>query len=351
MRVRGCTWLISSGASAWRSGISAPFSSIGRSGIDAAIFWAKVLQFGIILAPLGLYETSRVISGRRERPRMMIAFIALHGLFALSLLTHWFVQDVKSMAPYGYWTIPGPLFWTLSRVVHFPHRQPAVFPLQRGAPEHLAAENAAARAPPRAGPHLDRGHERHPPDPRARGVDQLHPPALLPAREHRGLHLHDDRRLQRAPAHAAGCPRGARALHRAHRAVRVSRALLALHAAAADGAVSPAPQSARLRLRARRADRQRGPGQHALPAPLRRRRGHLRAQDPRRPPRVRRPGAQLRPGDDVVHRFPDALQRAPPAPDEDVPAGDLHRASARRHRRFPALPHPSRWSWQIPCRR
>src|SRR4051812_5026122 len=50
---------------------------------DAAVFWAKVLQFGIILAPLGLYETSRIISGRRERPRMMIAFIALHAFFAL----------------------------------------------------------------------------------------------------------------------------------------------------------------------------------------------------------------------------------------------------------------------------
>src|SRR4051812_17642279 len=54
---------------------------------DAALLWAKLLQFGIIIAPLGLYETSRLISGRREHPRLMLLFVTLHSLFALSLFS------------------------------------------------------------------------------------------------------------------------------------------------------------------------------------------------------------------------------------------------------------------------
>lgn len=96
------------GVALWNLGAFFLYRDISQ---DAAVIWAKVLQFGIILAPLGLYETSRIISGRRERPRMMVAFIALHGLFALSLVTNWFVETVKPVAPYGYWTEPGALFW------------------------------------------------------------------------------------------------------------------------------------------------------------------------------------------------------------------------------------------------
>jgi signal transduction histidine kinase len=95
------------GVAIWNFACIFLYSKIGK---DAAIVWAKVLQLGILLAPLGLYETARVISGRRERPRMMIAFIALHALFALSLFTKWFVEDVRMIPDIGYWTEPGPLF-------------------------------------------------------------------------------------------------------------------------------------------------------------------------------------------------------------------------------------------------
>lgn len=100
------------GVALWNLGAFFLYRDISR---EMAVFWAKVLQFGIILAPLGLYETSRIISGRREHPRMMLLFIALHGLFALSLTKDLFVQGVREVyvhqVRYGYWTEPGPLFY------------------------------------------------------------------------------------------------------------------------------------------------------------------------------------------------------------------------------------------------
>src|SRR4051794_27682741 len=80
------------GVALWNLGCFFLYRNIGEG---AALLWGKVLQFGIFLAPLGLYETSRLISARRERPSMMKAFVALHGLFALSLLTPWFVKAVR----------------------------------------------------------------------------------------------------------------------------------------------------------------------------------------------------------------------------------------------------------------
>lgn len=80
-------------------------------GHETAVFWAKMVQLGVILAPLGFYETARIISGRPENRKATIFFLALHGLFALSLLTDWFVKDVRYIGTVGYWAKPGMLFW------------------------------------------------------------------------------------------------------------------------------------------------------------------------------------------------------------------------------------------------
>jgi signal transduction histidine kinase len=112
---------------------------------DAALPWAKVLQFGIILAPLGLYETSRVISGRRERPRIMVAFIALHALFALSLFTPWFVAGVFKIREIGYWSTPGQLFYAYIASYTYLTVSPLFF-LDRAARQSTSLQKTRLRA-------------------------------------------------------------------------------------------------------------------------------------------------------------------------------------------------------------
>jgi signal transduction histidine kinase len=77
---------------------------------SVALLWAKLLQFGIIIAPVGLYETARLISGRGRRGMLVFCLYGLHGLFILSLATGWFISDVRWIT-FGYWSMPGPLFW------------------------------------------------------------------------------------------------------------------------------------------------------------------------------------------------------------------------------------------------
>src|SRR3954469_19387371 len=84
-RLHGAYFVWGFGVALWNLGAFFLYRPISP---QAALFWAKLLQFGIILAPLGLFETSRVISGRRERPWMTGFFLSLHGLFALSLTTN-----------------------------------------------------------------------------------------------------------------------------------------------------------------------------------------------------------------------------------------------------------------------
>ena len=77
---------------------------------DRALLCAKLLQLGIILAPLGLFTTS-VLIAQKPIPKLPFGlFCALHACFAGSLFTDSFITGVRRI-PHGYWSIPGPLFW------------------------------------------------------------------------------------------------------------------------------------------------------------------------------------------------------------------------------------------------
>ena len=77
---------------------------------ERALFCAKLLQLGLILAPLGLFTTS-VLIARKPIPKLPFGlFCALHVGFVGSLFSDWFITGVRRI-PHGYWSIPGPLFW------------------------------------------------------------------------------------------------------------------------------------------------------------------------------------------------------------------------------------------------
>jgi signal transduction histidine kinase len=80
-----------------------------------ALIFAKVLQFGIIIAPVGLF-TASVFIAQRNIPKFGLGAICiLHAFFAGSLWSDWFVRGVRriqiSSSDLGYWSIPGPVFW------------------------------------------------------------------------------------------------------------------------------------------------------------------------------------------------------------------------------------------------
>jgi|SoiMethySBSTD1v2_1073268.scaffolds.fasta_scaffold20055_6 signal transduction histidine kinase len=77
---------------------------------ETALAAAKLLQFGIIIAPLGLFSTSLLVAEKRIPKVVFGGFCALHCLFAGSLFTNWFITGVRRI-PHGYWSMPGSLFW------------------------------------------------------------------------------------------------------------------------------------------------------------------------------------------------------------------------------------------------
>ena len=72
-------------------------------------FWAKVLQFGIIIAPIGFLHTSMYIAETKLPRSLAWFFYLLHAGFIAALSTDWFITGVRQI-PYGYWAKPGPLF-------------------------------------------------------------------------------------------------------------------------------------------------------------------------------------------------------------------------------------------------
>lgn len=80
---------------------------------DQALIWMKILQFGIIIAPIGLLETSQLIAERPLARWVRWSIYGLHTTFIVSLATPYFISGVRQI-PYGYWSIPGPLFWVYS---------------------------------------------------------------------------------------------------------------------------------------------------------------------------------------------------------------------------------------------
>jgi signal transduction histidine kinase len=78
--------------------------------IPIAVFWAKLLQFGIMIGSLGLYQVARIMSGSPSRPLVWYSFLAVNAVFTATLFTDWLVQGVRVL-PFGHWAVPGPVFF------------------------------------------------------------------------------------------------------------------------------------------------------------------------------------------------------------------------------------------------
>jgi signal transduction histidine kinase len=77
---------------------------------EAALLAVKVVQLGIIIAPVGVFQLAYIVCQEKLPTWFIRVIYLLHGLFVLSLFTPWFVSGVRA-TPYGYWAVPGPLFW------------------------------------------------------------------------------------------------------------------------------------------------------------------------------------------------------------------------------------------------
>ncbi len=85
---------------------------------ETAVIFAKLLQLGIIIAPIGLFTTSLLIAQKPLPKRILFFFCVLHTGFAASLFTNLFVTGVRPVGDLGYWSVTGDLFklYTLSYV-------------------------------------------------------------------------------------------------------------------------------------------------------------------------------------------------------------------------------------------
>src|SRR5438093_920164 len=77
-----------------------------------ALFWGRVLQFGVIFLPVSLFHLSVLIAGMRARKPLQVLYLVT-AFFALSNLGGYFVRDVRYVASLGaYYTIGGAMYWT-----------------------------------------------------------------------------------------------------------------------------------------------------------------------------------------------------------------------------------------------
>ena len=85
---------------------------------ESALIFAKLLQFGIIIAPIGLFTTSLLIAQKPLPKPVLWFFITLHTGFVVSLFTDKFISGVQTVGTHGYWSVSGDLFkaYTLSYV-------------------------------------------------------------------------------------------------------------------------------------------------------------------------------------------------------------------------------------------
>ena len=90
----------------WNLGAYFAFGGVPH---EEARFWLQVLQLGVIFLPVSLLHLCLGVASI-ERPRLIAFLYVLHCGFALSLSGIWFMQDVR-LFPFGYWAVPGPLFW------------------------------------------------------------------------------------------------------------------------------------------------------------------------------------------------------------------------------------------------
>jgi signal transduction histidine kinase len=79
-----------------------------KIGHDEALFWAKILQLGVIFLPITLFHLGLVIS-KTSIGRILPILYVIHTGLAISLIPNWFIIDVRQL-DVGYWSIPGPGF-------------------------------------------------------------------------------------------------------------------------------------------------------------------------------------------------------------------------------------------------
>ena len=75
---------------------------------EGGMFWARVLQIGVIFMPICLLHVCLILTNS-PRGRAITYLYITHVAFALSLPGPLFVADVK-MTRFGYWTVGGPVF-------------------------------------------------------------------------------------------------------------------------------------------------------------------------------------------------------------------------------------------------
>ncbi len=90
----------------WNLGAYFAFGGVPH---EEARFWLQILQTGVIFLPVSLLHLCLGITGI-ERPRLIALLYVVHSGFALSLSGGWFMKDVQEF-PFGYWAVPGPIFW------------------------------------------------------------------------------------------------------------------------------------------------------------------------------------------------------------------------------------------------
>ena len=90
----------------WNLGAYFAFGGVPH---EEARFWLQILQIGVIFLPISLLHLCLGITGI-ERPRLIAFLYVVHSGFAVSLSSGLFVRDVQEF-PFGYWAVPGPLFW------------------------------------------------------------------------------------------------------------------------------------------------------------------------------------------------------------------------------------------------
>jgi signal transduction histidine kinase len=79
-----------------------------QTSLEAGLFWAKVLQLGVIFIPITILHLCLILTNS-SRGRPILCLYLVHATFALSLSGNLFLATVR-MTPYGYWTVGGPLF-------------------------------------------------------------------------------------------------------------------------------------------------------------------------------------------------------------------------------------------------
>jgi len=75
---------------------------------EGGLFWAKVLQLGVIFIPICMFHLCMILTNSPRGKAIPFAY-AVHVGIALTLPGNLFVHDVK-MTRFGYWTVGGPMF-------------------------------------------------------------------------------------------------------------------------------------------------------------------------------------------------------------------------------------------------